>query len=195
VVGPRPGGGFAGFRPGGGGGGRGGGGPGGRGGGPTPGGRLQLAAYYTYYFKDRFLVRPGGPVFDMLNGSPMGNGGGQPRQQVELQAGAFMNGLGARVSANWTSGTEVLGQPGGDLRFSAIGKLNFRIWADLGQRQALAAAHPWVKGWRIQLNVANLFDARQDVRTTSGVTPLIYQPDLLDPVGQVATLSLRKVFQ
>ena len=29
----------------------------------------------------------------------------------------------------------------------------------------------------------------------SGVTPLIYQPDLLDPVGRVATLSLRKVFQ
>jgi hypothetical protein len=190
-AGPPPPGGFGGR----GGGGFRGGGPGGRGG-AAPG-RLQFAAYYTIYFEDQYLVRPGGPVFDLLNGSPMGSGGGQPRQQVELQAGALLHGLGARISANWNSATVVHGAPGtptGDLHFSDIAKLDLRLFADLGQQQHLAAKYPWVRGMRVTFSVTNLFDTRQRVTDATGATPLLYQPDLLDPVGRVAKISLRKLF-
>jgi hypothetical protein len=178
-------------------GGFGGGGFRGGGGGRAAPGRLQFAVYYTVYFEDQYLVRPGGPVFDLLNGSPMGSGGGQPRQQVEVQAGALQHGLGARLSANWVSATSVHGAPGtptGDLSFSDLAKVDLRLFADLGQRQALAARHPWVRGLRVTLSVTNLFDARQRVRDATGATPLSYQPDLLDPVGRVARISLRKLF-
>ncbi|THD77758.1 MAG: TonB-dependent receptor [Phenylobacterium sp.] len=194
---PGGGGGFGG----GGGGGRGG---GFRGGGGGPGGagraapgRLQFAVYYTVYFEDQYLVRPGGPVFDLLNGSPMGSGGGQPRQEIEVQAGALLHGLGARISANWNSATEVHGAPGtptGDLSFSDLAKLDLRLFADLGQQQAMAAKYPWVRGVRVTFSVTNLFDARQHVHDATGATPLIYQPAYLDPVGRVAKISLRKLF-
>src|SRR6185369_8041404 len=63
-------------------GGRGGGGRGdGRGGGGNQDGRLQFAIYHTVYFEDEFLVRPGGPVLDLLHGAAAGNTGGQPRNE------------------------------------------------------------------------------------------------------------------
>ena len=40
----------------------------------------------------------------------------------------------------------------------------------------------------------NLFDARQTVRTAGGLTPISYQPDLLDPVGRTLKFTLRKLF-
>ncbi|MGH6966381.1 MAG: TonB-dependent receptor [Phenylobacterium sp.] len=193
-----PGGGFAGPGPGGGGGFRGG-GPGGRGGGRGGGqdGRLQFAVYHTVYFEDEYLVRPGGPVLDFLNGAAAGNGGGQPRNEVEAQLGVAERGMGVRLSADWLSGTTVIGAPGsatGNLRFSDIGKINLRFFADLGQQKTLVEKAPFLKGARVTLGITNLFDAKVKVRDANGDTPLSYQPDYIDPQGRVIRLSFRKLF-
>jgi hypothetical protein len=174
----------------------GGGGFGGFGGGRGAPGRLQFAVYHTVHFQDRFLARPGGPVFDLLNGYPAGSSGGQPRHEVEVQVGALWRGLGARVSGDWQSSSFVRGSgaPSGDLHFAPIGKLNLRLFADLGQQRALIAKHPWLRGARLNLSVSNLFDAKEHVRDGSGLTPLTYQPDYLDPQGRVIRLSFRKLF-
>ena len=185
-------------RPGGGGGfggGRGGFG-GGRGG---AGGRLQFALYHTWHLRDQVLVAAGGPRLDLLNGDTVGQGGGQPRHEIEAQAGYTNNGLGARLSANWQSGTRVVGGaaagPGAQtLNFGDLATVNLRLFADLSQRLDFVKKNRWARGMRVVLSVDNLFNARQRATDAAGVTPTAYQPAYLDPLGRTIRLSIRKLF-
>ena len=183
-------------------GGRGGGGRGGFGRGRFggQGGRLQFALYHTWRFKDEILIREGLPELDLLNGSAVGNNGGRPRHELEAQAGIFKNGFGARLNANWQSGTSVHGAllPGGgtsqDLNFSDLATVNFRLFANLGEQPALVRRYPWLRGTRVSVGVQNLFNARQRVTDPAGQVPLGYQSDYLDPLGRAVTVSIRKLF-
>lgn len=170
------------------------------GGGGPQGGRMQFSLYHTLHIENEILIRQGVPVLDLLNGSATGNRGGQPRHQIEAQAGLFRNGLGARLTGNWQSGTTVRGVPDGsggstgDLRFDDFGTINLRLFADLGQQRSLVRQHRWLRGTRVSLVVDNLLDSRIDVRDESGATPLSYQGAYLDPLGRSVRLSLRKLF-
>jgi hypothetical protein len=42
--------------------------------------------------------------------------------------------------------------------------------------------------------VTNLLDSKQRVRDGSGLTPIRYQPYLLNPLGRAITIGLRKAF-
>jgi hypothetical protein len=181
----RPGGGFGG--PPGGGFGR---GPGGR------GTRLQLAAYHTVHLREQILVYDGGPVLDLLKGDAIGSSGGQPRHEIQAQAGLTHNGFGSRLSFSWESSTTVDGGANGAqaLRFSDLSTLNLRLFASLGQQQKLTSKWPFLRGSRLSLSVTNLFDAHQRVRDLSGNTPISYQPDYLDPLGRSIQISFRKLF-
>jgi iron complex outermembrane recepter protein len=193
-------------RGGGGFGGRGGDGPGGFGGPRGPGGgaggagRLQLSLFHTWHWKDQVLIRDGVPVLDLLNGSAAGSSGGQPRHEIEAQAGVNKDGFGARVTAKWQSGTTVtgvadgLGGTSGDLAFSDLATVNLRLFADLGQQEGLVAKAPWLKNTRVTLAVNNLFDSHQRVTGADGTVPISYQPDYLDPLGRSVMLTLRKQF-
>ncbi|HEU4968872.1 TonB-dependent receptor [Sphingomonas sp.] len=170
---------------------------GGRGRGGFGGGRLQFALYHTWHFRDDVLVRPGGPFIDLLDGGSTGRGGGQPRHEIEAQAGITRNGLGARLSADWQSGTTVndaSGLAGDDLRFGSLMKINFRLFANLGGMPKVIADHPWLRGSRVTVSIDNLFNERQRVRDATGTTPVNYQPDLLDPLGRTIRISFRKLF-
>lgn len=172
------------------------GGPGGlgRGGGWPGAGALQFAVFHTWRLEEEILIREGVPVLDLLNGSAIGSSGGQPEHQVDVQAGVSRNGLGARLSARWQSGTEVFGAVGGeDLIFSDLTTVDVRLFADLGL-QPLARKYTWLRGARATLSVENLFDEKLDVRTRSGLTPISYQPDYLDPLGRTVRISFRKLF-
>ena len=167
------------------------------GGGGQPQGRFQVALYHTLYFTNEMLVRPGGPLLDLLNGAAMGNNGGQPQHQVEAQLGYTENNVGARFSANWTSGTTV--QSGslsstGNLTFSDLATVNLRLFANAGAMRSVVQRHPWLRGTRITLNVFNLFDQRIQVVDATGRTPISFQPAYLDPAGRTVSLSVRKLF-
>jgi outer membrane cobalamin receptor len=186
-----------------GGGGQGRGGSGGRRGGfggGGRGGRLQLALYHNWRLEDRILIREGLPELDLLGGSAVGSRGGQPRHELELQTSFAKNGFGARLNANWQSGTHVRGGPDGlggttnDLFFSDFATVNLRLFADLGQQRSLVREHRWLRGTRISLSVDNLFDSRLKVRDETGSTPLSYQPGFLDPLGRSVRITLRKLF-
>ena len=185
--GPPPGGSF--------GGGRGRGGFGGRGG--QAGGRIQFALYHTWHFTDRVLVANGGPSLDLLNGDAIGNSGGQARHELEAQAGYTNNGLGARLSANYATGTRVNGGTAAapeTLNFGGLATANLRLFADLGQRLEWVKAHPWLRGMRVSFSVDNVLNTRQRVTDATGATPNNYQPDYLDPLGRTVRLSIRKLF-
>ncbi len=164
------------------------------------GGRLQLGLYHNWRFKDEILIREGVPALDLLNGSAVGSRGGQPEHEVELQANLFKNGLGARLTGSWQSGTFVRGvagaggQASSDLRFSDLTTLNLRLFADLGAQRSLVQRSPFFRGSRVSLSIDNLLGTRLQVRDAAGETPLGYQAGLLDPVGRSVRISFRKLF-
>jgi iron complex outermembrane receptor protein len=170
--------------------------PGGRGGGEF-GGRMQFALYHTVTFRDDILVRQGGPRVDLLDGGATGLNGGTPRQQLEAQAGASRNGLGAWLTAEWRSASELAPgalNPGGTLRFSALGTVNLRLFANAGAMPALLQRHPWLRGSRLVVSLDNLSNERQRVTDATGSTPLAYQPGYLDPTGRAVSINFRKLF-
>lgn len=172
---------------------RGAGGPGGQQG----GGRVQFALYHTWHFTDRVTVADGGPVLDLLNGDAIGSSGGQPRHELEGQAGYSNNGLGTRLSVNFRSATQVNGgTPAAPetLNFGSLATANLRLFADLGQRPQWVRAHPWLRGTRVSLSLDNLFNTRQRVTDAAGEVPIGFQPGYLDPIGRTVRVAVRKLF-
>jgi hypothetical protein len=184
-------------------GGFGGGGRGGRGGGGfanrlagATGGRAQFAIYYTLNLVDRVTVANGVAPIDLLNGGATGAGGGQPRHEIEGQAGYSNNGLGFRLSANWQSATEVTGGAAGTfstLQFGSLAKFDVRLFDDFTQNLDFLKKHHWAKGMRIGLAVTNVFNTRQRVTDQTGTVPLSYQGAYLDPQGRAVKLTVRKL--
>jgi len=178
------------------------GGPGGNAGGffGGPGGGINISAFHTWRFTDSVLIRPGVPELDYLDGSAFSGRGGRPRHELELTAVVFRNGLGAFMNATWQQGSVVRGGPNGqggttgDLSFSDFSTVNFTVFADLGQQQALVRRFGWLKGARVSIGVTNLFDSRLRVRDETGATPLGYQGDYLDPLGRAVRIGFRKLF-
>jgi iron complex outermembrane recepter protein len=171
----------------------GGGGGGGRYGGGRQGGRLTLSLTHTVNLADRVTIRPGLDL-DYLHGDALGSFGGRPRHEVEAQAGWANNGLGARLSGNWRSGTTVDSAASGSLHFSPLTTFDLRLFANPGERFDLVAKHPWLRGTQVRLELKNMFDAKPRVRDAAGLVPASYQPDLLDPLGRTVSISLRKLF-
>jgi hypothetical protein len=185
---PREGGGF-------GGGGRGGGGGGffGGGGGQNRG-RLTFSLTDTVTFVDQVTIRPGVAALDYLHGDAAGQSGGTPRHKVEAQTGYFNNGLGARLSANWRSGTRVDTLTGDNLRFAPLSTFDLRFFANPGDIPEVAVKHPWLRGTQVRFEVNNIFNSRPKVHDAFGVVPTNYQPDLLDPLGRTVMITFRKLF-
>jgi iron complex outermembrane receptor protein len=174
-----------------------GGGRGGFGGGQFGGGRLQVALYHTWHLQDDVQIRPGLPTLDLLDGDAIGGTGGQPRHELELQAGVTRSGLGARLSGNWQSATRVTGgtpATPNDLRFGSLTTLNLRLFAQFTPAMKVVREHPWLRGTRVTLSVQNLLNQRLDVTDASGAVPVNFQPELLDPIGRSVRLSIRKLF-
>ncbi len=171
------------------------GGGGGRGG--QAGGRLQFALYHTWHLTERVTVADGGPVLDLLRGDAIGASGGQPRHELEGQAGYVNNGLGARLSVNYQSATRVNGGTAAapqTLYFGSLATANLRLFADLGGNIDWVRAHPWMRGMRVSVQLDNLFNTRQQVTDAAGTVPIGFQPGYLDPIGRTVRLSIRKLF-
>ncbi len=167
-----------------------------RGGGMMPGqGRFNISLYHTYRIQDEITIRDGLPVLDLLDGAAIGARGGQSRNEVQLQMGAFKSGMGGFLNANWKESTRINGgaSPDDDLSFSDLTTVNLNLFADLSSRESLVSRYPWLKGARVSVGVENIFDQRLKVRDGLGETPLSYQPDYLDPLGRTFRISLRKI--
>ncbi len=156
-------------------------------------GRLTFSLTDTVTFVDKVTIAPG-LTLDYLHGDAAGQTGGTPRHHVEAQAGYFNNGLGARIAANWRSGTDVNTATGDNLHFSPVGTFDLRLFANLGDIPELTVKHPWLRGSQFRLDFTNVFNTRPKVHDSFGNTPLNYQPALLDPLGRTIMISFRKLF-
>ena len=170
---------------------------GGRGrGGGQGGGRLSFSLYHTWHLDESILIAPGVPELDLLNGDATGSSGGQPRHEIKARVGYSNNGIGARLGVDWESGTHVDGALGGNsrLEFGSLATANLRLFANLGQMPDLVKSMPFLKGSRISLRLDNVFNQRREVRDATGMTPLRYQQDYLDPLGRTISIQFRKLF-
>ncbi len=166
---------------------------GGRGGGQ---GRWNLSLYHTVRFTDRVLIAPGVPELDLLGGDAT-SGSGSARHGLELEGGTFYKGMGLRLKGSWAAPTHVRGSglPGStDLRFGSVFNLDLRAFVNFDQKPQIVKALPFLKGSRLAIEVENLFESRQRVTDASGLVPLSYQPDLIDPRGRIIQISFRKMF-
>src|SRR6185369_11752423 len=157
-------------------------------------GRIQFSLTDTITFVDKVIIGPGLPEIDYLHGDATGSSGGTPRHQVQAQAGWSNNGLGARLGANWRSGTTVDTLTGDNLRFSPLATFDLRLFDNLGDQPELVLKHPWLRGTQARLEINNMFDSKPKVHDAAGNVPLSYQPDLLDPLGRTVMISFRKLF-
>ncbi len=156
-------------------------------------GRLQFSLTDTITFVDKVTIAPGLGL-DYLHGDAAGSTGGTPRHQVQAQAGYFNNGLGARLSADYRSGTSVNTLTGDNLRFSPLTTFDLRLFANPGDIPEISLKHPWLRGTQLRLEINNLFNSRPRVRDAVGAVPPNFQPDLLDPLGRTIMISFRKAF-
>lgn len=159
---------------------------------PGMGSRLVISLNHVIRLEDTVLIRAGLPVLDRLSGEGLG-GLGASRHQINARVNYRQAGIGATAEARWQSAARLTGGAT-DLRFSAFGTINLRLFADLGQVGGLARAAPWLSGTRLTLDFENVFDSHSDVRDQNGATPLAYQPAYLDPFGRAVRIGLRKQF-
>jgi len=164
------------------------------GGGNGSRGRLQFSLTDTITLVDKVRITPGGPELDYLKGDAAGSSGGTPRHNIEAQGGWSNNGLGARIGANWRSGSTVRSFNGDNLRFSPYGTFDLRLFANPGDIPEVAVKHPWLRGTQFRLEVNNIFDSRPQVHDATGAVPINYQPGLLNPIGRTIMVSFRKLF-
>ena len=173
--------------------GRGGGFGGGRFGRGRQGGRLTFSLTHQLNLVDEVTIAPGVPKLDYLDGEPVSSLGGRPRHEVQFETGYYNNGYGARLQGNWRSGTTVE-STSGDLKFSPYFDLDLRLFSNLSENFDLVSKHPFFRGTSIRFDVDNVLNTRPKVRDASGLTPLSYQPDLLQPIGRTFGITFRKLF-
>lgn len=165
-------------------------------------GSWQLALTHTLRQRDSVrLNNPNRSVLDLLGGDLLFNDRGSTQQEMELRLSGARNGYGGRLNARWQQGTRVNtglivgAEPPGTqgLRFADLTTVDLRLFADLGL-QTFASDRDWLRGARVVVRIDNVFDQRQSVTDSAGLTPANYRPELLDPLGRYIELSVRKLF-
>ncbi|WP_271077361.1 hypothetical protein [Aurantiacibacter sp. MUD61] len=151
---------------------------------------------YSLELEDSVLIAPGLDRLDLLDGDAL-SGGGSARHSVNFRSGAFYNGWGTLLFADYQGSSRINGSglPGStDLFFSDNLTVNWRGFVDLSERTSLVEAAPILDNVRISVAIDNLFDSRQSVVDSNGDTPLRYQPFLIDPRGRSFGIEIRKLF-
>ncbi|MBS1048996.1 hypothetical protein [Gluconobacter japonicus] len=155
-------------------------------------GRYYIVLTQVWRLNDTVRLRAGLPAIDLLNGGTVGGLGGKPKHEVELQAGAYKNGLGVRLDGKWQSGSSTLGSTSaGSLYFGSLATLDLSVFVTLRDLPHWQNRN-WAKNFRIMLSLDNVSNTRIHVHNGLGVTPAGYQPAFMDPMGRTIGLSLRK---
>jgi outer membrane receptor protein involved in Fe transport len=161
---------------------------------------MQVGLSQTSRLSDNTLILAGLPRMDRL----AGDGGGGPRQTVNLFADGTFGRWRANLSANWRSGYRLratTGQDGtNDLVIAASKSAGFTINYDLQQRQPPFPVSDALvprrrnNGVSLSLNVSNIFDQRPKARLGDGRPAPGYRRNDQDPIGRTVQLSIAERF-
>ncbi len=152
---------------------------------------LFVSINHTLQLENEILIAPGVPVLRPLDGDAPG----QVRNTTSLEAGLFWGGFGTRLSADYTGSNDIDGSglPGStDLTFGELATVDLRVFLDLGE--LFEREDGPLDDLRISFRADNLFDGRRRVTDQNGVTPINFQPFLIDPIGRYLGFEVRKLF-
>lgn len=155
--------------------------------------RMTANFTHTVILANKRLAREGLPEQDLLKGG-IGLGTSTSRHTVQGRFGLGRNGIGLQLTGNWRSRTRITAGTAddpNDITFSPLLRFDVSAFANLG---TVFPGSTLLKDSRITLGVDNLLDAQQKVRDEDGITPLRYQPYLMNALGRTVSLSLRKLF-
>ena len=156
--------------------------------------RFNLSIEHSWILRSVRRAQLSLPEIDLLAGGATGYGGGLPRHTLRVSANLAGRGLGIQLFGTWRSATSIRSAQTpspNDVFFSPQTNVYMRLFADLG---TLVPGNAVLKGARLSVSVTNLLDSKQRVRDGNGLTPIRYQPYLLNPLGRVITIGIRKVF-
>lgn len=169
----------------------------GRGGRGRSAGRIDFSLSHIWALENTLSIDQSLPILDLLDGASLDGSGGASTHRLQMRSGLFWRGYGARLSGDWRNERIISGAGAdslNDLRFDSFGTLDLRMFLNLKDRKTLIAKYPWMDNMRVRLDIDNIFDSRQMVTDGSGSTPLIYQRDLIDPIGRTVEIDIRKRF-
>ena len=152
---------------------------------------LGLSFSHNYVLESSLTIAPELPTLDLLSGDSVSSSG-LARHNVNAQARFSHKQFTGVLDYRWQSSRQT-NTGTGSLNFSDLGKFNLRTVWRLSDG-ATGAEKPFFSNSRVELNIDNLFNERQEVVDEAGVTPLGFQPDLLDPLGRTVSLSFRTQF-
>ena len=157
--------------------------------------RLQVLFSHSIILDSEILVSRDLTPINLLSPRALGIGGsGHSRHEVDLTLRYGDEGIGAEASARHSSAGFISAIDEGDsdtFRFSALSTADLRFFIE-GRR--IAPGAKFLNGTRFTFAIRNITNSRQDVRNSSGNTPLLYQPAYRDPTGRWIAITLRKQF-
>lgn len=164
------------------------------GGGSDSRARFFLSLTHSIELEREVLIAQNGPLLDLLDGDSL-TSNGDARTSSRLEGGIFKQGLGMRLSGQYTGPARIngTGLPGStNLFFDDLARFDIRLFANLGE--VLKKDQGLLKGMRVAFRMDNVFDARRRVTDSNGNTPTAFQPFVIDPTGRFIGVDIRKLF-
>lgn len=157
----------------------------------------QVSINHSWQLSNVVVLRQGLPELDRL----AGDGGGAPRQQINIQVDGRRGNWGLNAGARWQSASRIRrdsGQDGpDDLRLGDFAKVDLKISYvfDTPASSNLEGERARrYQGLRMELAVDNLFDARPEATLGDGRPAPGYGRDDQDPLGRVVRLTVSRRF-
>ena len=158
-------------------------------------GVLRVTLNHSWRLTNRTTIHEALPELDRL----AGDGGGVSRQSLGLSIDARRGRWGVNIGARWRDGYRFrrdFGRDGpDDLRIAPFSAVNLKLTRKF--ERAIAGRDEGTRrgvGLQVELEIANLFDARPKARLGDGRPAPGYGRDDQDPLGRTVQLSLKRRF-
>lgn len=160
-------------------------------------GTLRVSINHNLQLRNVTTIYVGLPEMNRL----VGDGGGVPRHQIDLQLDGRRGRWGVNTAARWRSGYRVRRDSGrdgsDDLLVSPLGTIDFKLSYAL--ERVLRPTKDNVvprrgEGVQLALEISNLFDTRPGGRLGDGRPAPGYGRDDQDPIGRAIRLTVRSRF-
>lgn len=158
-------------------------------------GSMQVGLSHIWRLGDSLVIRDSLPGLDLL----AGDGGGLPRHQLTARLDGRYERWGVNAVVNWRGPARIrrdLGADGPeDIRLSSLLTANLRISTTFDASGAVQEGdRRRYDGFRLELEIENLFDARPRARLGDGRLAPGYDRNALDPLGRTLRVSVSRRF-
>ena len=156
-------------------------------------GASRFSLVHRWMIKSEAELVQGGPTLDLLGGDAFETLLPPSRHLVDFSYYRWNKGWGVYTGLQYDSGGE-LAAASGILDFSETFRAVFSLSYEFNYADDLLDVFPILEETRLTIGVANALDSITEVRDVDGLTPVLFQEDLIDSVGLGWRIEIRKRF-